>query len=87
MSVGIWGLIHLIGHIFMMQMDSFLLRVLIRVLELISVPNHSRDSFTLIKFNTLSSCPEIVSVFGVSGVVHLIGHTFMMQMDSFNFGF
>ena len=36
--------------------------VLIRVLEFISVPNHSRDSFILIKFNTLSSCPEIVSV-------------------------
>ena len=43
--------------------DGFLqFRVLIRVLELISVPNHSRDSFILIKFNTLSSCPEIVSV-------------------------
>ena len=24
---------------------------------------------------------------GVSGVIHLIGHIFMMQMDSFNFGF
>ena len=24
---------------------------------------------------------------GVSGVTHLIGHIFMMQMDSFNFGF
>ena len=36
--------------------------VLIRVLELISIPNHSRDSFILIKFNTLSSCPEIVSM-------------------------
>ena len=23
---------------------------------------------------------------GVSGVIHLIGHIFMMQMDSFNFG-
>ena len=43
--------------------DGFLqFPVLIRVLELISVPNHSRDSFILIKFNTLSSCPEIVSV-------------------------
>ena len=43
--------------------DGFLqFRVLIRVLELISVPNHSRDSFILIKFNPLSSCPEIVSV-------------------------
>ena len=43
--------------------DGFLqFRVLIRVLELIAVPNHSRDSFILIKFNSLSSCPEIVSV-------------------------
>ena len=28
----------------------------------------------------------IVSI-GVSGVIHSIGHIFMMQMDSFNFGF
>ena len=43
--------------------DGFLqLPVLIRVLELISVPIHSRDSFILIKFNTLSSCPQVVSV-------------------------
>ena len=43
--------------------DGFLhFRVLIRVLKLISLPNHSKDSFILIKFNTLSSCPEIVSV-------------------------
>ena len=43
--------------------DGFLqFPVLIRVLELISVPNHSRDSFILIKFNTLSSWREIVSV-------------------------
>ena len=53
MSIGFSGLIHLIGHIFMMQMDSSI-RVLIRVLELISVPNESRDSFILIKFSTLS---------------------------------
>ena len=44
--------------------DGFLqFRVLIRVLELISVPNESRDSFILIKFNTLSSWWEIVSVY------------------------
>ena len=43
--------------------DGFLqFRVLIRVLELISVPNESRDSFILIKFNTLSIWKEIVSV-------------------------
>ena len=27
----------------------------------------------------------LVSI-GVSGVIHLIGHIIMMQMDSFNFG-
>ena len=62
MSIGSWGVIHLIGQIIMMQMDSFIFRVKIRVLELIYVPNQSRDSFIKIKFNSLSSCPEIVSV-------------------------
>ena len=33
-------------------------RVLIRLLERISVPNHSRDSFILFKLNTLYSCKE-----------------------------
>ena len=43
--------------------DGFLQsRVLIRVLETISVPNESRDSFILIEFNTLSIWREIVSV-------------------------
>ena len=43
--------------------DGFLqFRVIIRVLELIYVPNQSKDSFILMKFKTLSSCPEIVSV-------------------------
>ena len=43
--------------------DGFLqFRVLIRVLELISVPNESRDSLILIKFNTLSIWREIVIV-------------------------
>ena len=36
--------------------------ILIRILDLISVPNHSRDSFILIQFNTFSSLREIVSV-------------------------
>ena len=35
-------------------------RVLIRVLEPISVPNQSRDSFILIKLNTLSTGEEFV---------------------------
>ena len=46
----------------MMQMFFFNFRILIRILELISVPNHSRDTFTLKKFNTLSLWREIVSV-------------------------
>ena len=45
MSIGVSGVIHLIGHK-LYDADVFLqFRVLIRVLELISVPNHSRDSF------------------------------------------
>ena len=37
-------------------------RGMIRILELISVPKHSSDAFIYIKFNTLSSWSEIVSV-------------------------
>ena len=37
-------------------------RVLIRILNLISIPNHSRDSFSLIKLNTLHSWKEFVIV-------------------------
>ena len=48
---------------YLLDADGFLqFRVLIRVRELISVPNESRDSFILIKFNTLSLWREIVSV-------------------------
>ena len=47
MSVGFSGVNHLIGHILMMQMDSFTFRVLIRYLELISVPNQSKDKTIL----------------------------------------
>ena len=43
--------------------DVFLqFRVMIRILELISVPNQSRDSFILIKLNTQYSWKECVSV-------------------------
>ena len=52
------GIIHLIGHIFMMQMFSFQFRVLIQTLELISIPYHCRDSFILTKLNTLHSWKE-----------------------------
>ena len=55
MSILDSGVTHLIGHILMMQMDSFTFRVLIRYLELIFAPNQSKDSTILIKFDTLSS--------------------------------
>ena len=62
MSIVVSDLKHSIGLIFMIP-DGFLqFCVLIRVLELISVPNESRDSFNFIKFNTLSIRREIVSV-------------------------
>ena len=62
MSIGIWGLIHIIGHIYY-DADGFLqFRFLIRVLDLISVPNQSIDSLILIQFNPLSSWREIDSV-------------------------
>ena len=62
-------------------------RVLIRFLDLISVPKDSWDSFILIKFNTLTQYSEIVWSTRFTGVIHLIVHIFMMQMDSYNFGF
>ena len=87
MSIGVSGVIYLIGHI-SNDADGFLqFRVLIRVLELISVPNHSRDSFILIEFNTLSSVRRLLVSIGVSGVIYLIGHILMMQMDSSISGF
>ena len=52
-----------LNWIYLYDADGFLqFPVLIRILELISVPNHFKDSFILIKFNTLSSCPEIFSL-------------------------
>ena len=66
----------------------FQCRVLIRILELISIPNHSRETFISIIFEyfTLMECVcECQFKFVV--ITHLIGHIFMMQMLSFNFGF
>ena len=76
------GVIHLIWT-YLYDADGFLhFRVLIRVLELISVPNYSRDSFILIKFNTLSSCPEIVSVHWKLGS-NSLNWTYLYDADVF----
>ena len=74
--------------IYLNDTDVFLqFTMLIRILELISVPKHSRDSFILIIFNTLSLWTEIASDIRVSGVIHIIGYILMMQMFFFNFRF
>ena len=62
MSIGICGFNSLIWTYLYDADEFFQFQVLIRVLELISVPNHSRDSFIIIKFNTLYSWREIDSV-------------------------
>ena len=64
MSIGSCGVIHLIGHIFMMQMDPFNFGLKLRVLEFNYIPKQSRDSFIKIKFKTLSSWRVIISVHG-----------------------
>ena len=56
--------------------------MLIRVLELISVPNHSKDSFIVIKLNTLSTCPEIVSVHWNLGS-NSLNWTYLYDADGF----
>ena len=87
MSILVSGVTHLIGHILMMQMDSFTFRVLIRYLELIFVANQSKDSTISIKSTLGTRGGRLLVSIGVRVVTHLIGHNLMMQMDSFNFGF
>ena len=61
MSIRVSGVIQL-NWIYLNDADDYLqFPILIRILDLISVPNHSRDSFILLKFNTFTSWREIVS--------------------------
>ena len=62
MSIGVRGA-NSHNWTYLYDAEGFLqIRVLIRYLELISVPNQYKDSITLIKFDTLPSWREIVSV-------------------------
>ena len=65
----------------------FQFRVLIRVQELISIRNQSRDSFIVIKLNTYTLGKSVWDSIRICLIFHLIGHISMMQMFSFNFGF
>ena len=60
----------------------FQFRVLIRLLELISVPNQSRNSFILIKLNTLYSWKECVSVNWIQCIKSL-NRTYLYEADVF----
>ena len=72
-----------LNRTYLYDADGFLqFRVLIRVLELISVPNESRDSFILIKFNTLSIWREIVSVHW-SQWFNSLNRTYLYDADGF----
>ena len=72
-----------LNWIYLYDADGFLqFRVLIRVLQPISVPNESRDSFILIEFNTLSILREIVSVH-LSQWCYSLNWTYLYDADGF----
>ena len=63
--------------------DGFLqFRVMIRVLELIFVPNQSRDSVILIEFNTLTSWSEFVCVHWIL-LWNSLNCTYLYDIDGF----
>ena len=63
--------------------DVFLqFRVMIRHLELISVPNHSRDSFILIKLNTLYTWKQCFCV-NQSQCIKSLNWTYLYDPDVF----
>ena len=70
MSIGVCGVIHLIGHIFMMQMPS------ISGFDSGSSITFRMSSFILIKFNTFDS--------GISGVIQS-SFTFRMSPEIHSF--
>ena len=68
--------------------DVFLqFRGLIRLLVPISVPNHTRDSLIFSNWNLCTHAKSGFGPFWISGIIHLIGLIFMMQMFSINYGF
>ena len=65
----------------------FQFRGLIWILDVISIPNHSRDSIILIKLNTLDSWKECVRVNSNSWYNSLNWSNFYDAMLYFNIGF
>ena len=86
-SMGVSCVIHLIGHIFMMQMDSFNFGFWLWLWS----TSLFRISPKIHLFYYYSAfCPSggrLLESIRFSGIFHLIGHIFMMQIDSFNNGY
>ena len=86
-SIGVSALNHLIGHIFMMQM--FFFNFGFRFWSLANLRAESIQRFIYsnqIEHFVLMERVLLVSI-GVSALNQIIGHIFMMQLFSFNFGF
>ena len=86
-SIGVSGVIHLIGHIFMIQISFFYFGFRFAFWSIF--PLRFTPNIHLFEFNS-THCPRgrrLLVSFGISGVIHLIGDEFMMQMSIFKFGF
>ena len=80
--IGKWSFKYL-NWTYLYEADVFLqFRVLIRILEPICVPNQSRDSFILIKLNTLSTREEFASLKGKWSFKYL-NWTYLYEADVF----
>ena len=79
---------HSLNWVYLYDADVFFqFSILIRILDLISDPNQSRDSFIVIKLDTLYIGEGYILSLWISVTIHLIGYIYMMQMFSFNFRF
>ena len=77
---------HSLNWVYLYDADVFFqFSILIRILDLISDPNQSRDSLIVIKLDTLYIGEGYILSLWISVTIHLIGYIYMMQMFSFNF--
>ena len=75
---------HFLNWVYLYDADVFFqFSILIRILDLISDPNQSRDSFIVIKLDTLYLGEGFILSLWISVTIHLIGYIYVMQMFSF----
>ena len=79
---------HSLNWIYLYDADVFFqFSIFIRILNLISDPNQSRDSFIVRKLDTLYIGEGYILSLWICVTIHLIGYIYMMQRFSFNFRF